>query len=227
MTGGVMVMLGSGVVAVLIARVIGANWRVITPPAMFCNWANLGLPLYLFAIGPMAVDGGVMLVLIGNVLLFTLGAYIYSGSVSIIELLKAPIIVSMFVGLVIGMAGVPLPEFAVTSLDMLAQGAIPLMLFSLGVRLTKIDWVGTRISIIMAIFCPVVGVSIAFLATQIIPMSELQAKILILFGVLPPAVVNFILAEHYSPHPEHVASVVLIGNLFALISFPVLLYFFL
>lgn len=227
MFAGLGVMLGSGLIAFALAKVIGLDWRVVTPPAMFSNWANLGLPLYVFAIGAQALDGGVMLVVVGNILLFTLGAYIYANSVSLAEIIRTPVLISVVVGVVFSATGLNAPDFVVVSLDMLGQGAIPLMLFSLGVRLTKVSWVGTRDGIIMAIFCPLVGVPLAIMMAHLLPLTNLQTQILILFGVLPPAVVNFIIAERYSEHPERVASIVLIGNLFAVISFPVLLYFFL
>ena len=40
---------------------------------------------------------------------------------------------------------------------------------------------------------------------------------LLVFGALPPAVLNFLFAERYNQEPERVASIVLIGNLAALL----------
>ena len=40
---------------------------------------------------------------------------------------------------------------------------------------------------------------------------------LLVFGALPPAVLNFLFAERYKQEPQRVASIVLIGNLAALI----------
>ena len=44
--------------------------------------------------------------------------------------------------------------------------------------------------------------------------------LLILFGALPPAVFNFIVAEHYNQEPGKVASIVLIGNTLAVAFVP-------
>jgi predicted permease len=62
------------------------------------------------------------------------------------------------------------------------------------------------------------------LLVHVLPLSELHANILVLFGVLPPAVINFMLAEQYQNDPEKVASMVLIGNLVSLISIPLVLF---
>ena len=223
--GGLVVMLGSGLVAYLFASTFKFSWRSFVPPAMFSNWANLGLPLYVFALGEVALGGGVMLVIVGNVLCFTLGVFIFSGKFSGLALLKTPIIIAVVLGVVFNLTATPLPTFFERPIEMLAQVAIPIMLFSLGVRLTHITWGDSQAGFMMAIFAPVVGVSIALLVIQVLPLSAMHRDILILFGVLPPAVMNFILAEQYELEPAKVASMVLIGNLSAIITIPLVLYF--
>lgn len=46
-----------------------------------------------------------------------------------------------------------------------------------------------------------------------------------MFGALPPAVLNYMFAEHYDQEPLRVASIVLISNAFALISIPIALVY--
>lgn len=221
--GGALIMFGSGVLAFGLARAAGWAPRSIIPTAMFSNWANLGIPLYVSALGDQALDGGVMLVVAGNILCFTIGTYIYSGKLSGIEVLKTPIIIAVILGLSINAVGLPVPEFVDEPVNMLGQVAIPLMLFSLGVRLTKVSLNDNVVGTAVAIFCPVVGVGLALLITRFLPLSELHANILILFGVLPPAIINFMLAEQYDSDPEKVASIVIIGNLLSIITIPVAL----
>lgn len=225
MMAGALLMLGSGVIALLFSKVVGITWRAFVPPAMFSNWANLGLPLYVFALGEHALGAGVMLVVVGNIFCFTIGTYIYSGQLSSLEVLKTPMIVAVVVGGAINLLDVSMPNVLLVPINMLGQVAIPLMLFSLGVRLTRASWRDSHSGLIMAVFCPVVGVALALLLLQVFPMSDLHRSILILFGALPPAVINFMLAEQYQTEPDTVASMVLIGNLFAVVSLPIVLYF--
>ena len=220
---GCLLMLGSGLLALVLSRMLGFNPRALTPPAMFSNWANLGLPLYILALGDVALDGGVMLVVAGNVLCFTLGTYLYSGKVSGWEVLRTPIIVAVLLGGVFNFSSVALPPFADTSLEMMGQVAIPLMLFSLGVRLTRVDFKDARVGLIMAAFCPLIGVGLAMLLIHLVPLSPLHQNILILFGALPPAVVNYMLSEQYDCEPDQVASMVVIGNMASVISLPLVL----
>ena len=226
-TGGIAVILGSGILGYFLARILSCQWRTLVPPVMFSNWANLGLPLYLFSFGEPALNAGVMLVIVGNIIYFTLGHIILAGRFDVTKMLREPILIAVIVGLLFSAFNVQIPVFLGKPLDMMGQVAIPLMLFSLGVRLTRVGWNDSAISLIAAVSCPVFGVAVAYLMTQILPLTELHKNILILFGVLPPAVMNFILAEKFKQEPQKVASIVLLGNLVSVFSIPILLYFLL
>jgi predicted permease len=224
---GALLMIASGALAFIVARVVGFPWRTFVPPAMFSNWANLGIPLYVFTLGDIALGGGVMLVVLGNVMCFTIGTYIYSGKLSGFEVLRTPVIMAVIFGGAISALDFSMPLLIVRPVEMLGQVTIPLMLFSLGVRLTRVGLKETPIGLAMALFCPIVGVPLAILLSNLLELTELHRNILILFGVLPPAVVNFMLAEQHGRDPEKIASMVMLGNLLALISIPIVLYFML
>lgn len=219
---GALVMLGSGAVAFVIAKLLGFG-RSFMPPAMFSNWANLGLPLYVLALGDAALGGGVVLVVIGNLLCFTLGVYLYSSRLTSFEFLRTPIIVAVILGAAFNMFDIRLPNELASPIEMMSRVAIPLMLFSLGVRLTRVSFSHLKVGLSMAVLSPVVGIGLALILVQLIPMSSLQQNTLILFGALPPAVINFMLAEQYNCDPDQVASMVIIGNLAAIIAIPLAL----
>ncbi len=58
-------------------------------------------------------------------------------------------------------------------------------------------------------------------------IDETQRSLLILFSVLPPAVLNFMVAERYGQEPHRVASIVLVGNLTSVAVIPATLWFIL
>jgi predicted permease len=117
-----------------------------------------------------------------------------------------------------------LPTAIDLPIEMLGRVAIPLMLFSLGVRLTRVTWHDSKPGLVMAAFCPIVGIALAVTICQFVPMSNLHQSVLILFGSLPPAVINFMLAEQYNREPEAVASMVLIGNITSVVTLPLALW---
>ena len=108
---------------------------------------------------------------------------------------------------------------------MLGQISIPLLLFTLGVRLITVDFSAWKIGITGAIISPVIGVLIAFAVQQVLQLEAEQFAYLIIFGALPPAVLNYIVAEQYNQEPKQVASIVLLGNMGALIFIPLTLVF--
>ena len=61
---------------------------------------------------------------------------------------------------------------------------------------------------------------------QVVAMPVLHQQTLLLFGALPPAVVNFMLAEQYQREPDQVASMVMVGNLMSMLFIPLVLYWF-
>jgi predicted permease len=55
----------------------------------------------------------------------------------------------------------------------------------------------------------------------VLSLDATQQGLLILFGCLPPAVLNFMVAEQFNQEPAKVASIVLIGNMMAVLFVPI------
>ena len=104
------------------------------------------------------------------------------------------------------------------SIEMIGQISIPLMLFTLGARLTDVDFSDWKIGVLGAILCPLSGIILAVMVQQLIQLPPQQYAILLVFGAMPPAVLNYILADKYHQQPTKVAAIVLIGNMFSLVS---------
>ncbi len=225
--GGVGIILGSGVLAYLLARLMNYQWKTLVPPMMFSNWGNLGLPLFVFSFGEQALNAGVILFVTGNLLHFTIGRSMLSGHVNLLFLLRSPILLAVIFGLFVNSLALRVPYVLAEPIEMMGRIAIPMMLFSLGVRLTRVGWSDCRIGLVSAVACPVFGVALGLCLAEILSLGALQARQLILFGVLPPAVLNFVLAEQYGQEPEKVASIVSVANMASLVSIPILLYFLL
>lgn len=68
------------------------------------------------------------------------------------------------------------------------------------------------------------GLLAAAAALQWWSLPAPQAAQLAMFAALPPAVLNFMLAERYGIAPRQVAAIVLLGNLASLLLIPAVLY---
>ncbi len=225
--GGCVVIIISGLLAIIVSKVFGFNTKTFVPPAMFVNSGNMGLPLALFAFGKAAIPAAVVLFFIENTLHFTLGIKIIDRKSSIINVLRIPMVVASLVGVAISLVQYNMPELIITPIRMIGEIAIPLLLFSLGVRLIDIDFNDWKIGIVGAICRPLVGIFSVLLILPWLSLNEINSTQLIIFAILPPAVLNFMVSEKYNQEPKKVASIVLIGNVFSIISVPIALYFLL
>ncbi|QMU62154.1 MAG: AEC family transporter [Gammaproteobacteria bacterium] len=220
---GLAIVLLAGVIAFLISKLTHYPLRTIAPPMMFHNAGNVGLPIMSLAFGKPGLVTGLVLFLVGNLLHYGLGTYILSAGQGIKVLLRQTVIWAAIVALAINVSPIVIPESAMLPITMLGQIAIPLMLFSLGVRIASIDLQEWKIGLLFAVLTPTVGFCIAFALVMLFDFTAIQAGSLLLFGTLPPAVMNFLFAERFNQQPKSVASIVLLGNLFAMITLPIAL----
>lgn len=225
--GAICVILGAVLIALPVARYFGYPLKTFLPPMMFNNSGNLGLPLMVFAFGEQVLPAAVMLFIIENTLHFSVGMKILNSKSSLLSLFKIPILLATMLGLGISLLHFQLPSLVTTPIEMLGQIAIPLMLFSLGVRLIHINWYDWKIGLVGAIVSPLSGLAIAIPVGYLLNLPSQQFSLLILFGALPPAVLNYMIAERYNQQPRHVASIVMLGNLAAVVVIPVVLLFLL
>lgn len=223
--GAGLVILGSGLLAWPVARLAGIDARTLVPPMMFTNSGNMGLPLAVFAFGPQALAGAVVLFIVENTLHFTLGTWLMDRRAQLWQVLRQPIVLATLAGLGFSLSGLALPEPVAVTIEMVGQASIPLLLFALGTRMVDIDLREWRIGALGAVLCPVTGVLIVSLIRPWLQLPALQDSLLLVFGALPPAVLNYLVAERYRQEPAKVASVVLFGNLAAVISIPIVLVF--
>ncbi|MEP7181476.1 MAG: AEC family transporter [Betaproteobacteria bacterium] len=220
MLGSVGVVLGSGLLAWPFAKLLHEDHRTFVPPMMFNNCGNMGLPLAALAFGASGFSAMVALFTISNLLHFTLGAWMIDHHARFRNLLRNPMVWSTFAGFAFAALHPPLPEVLAVTIKLVGDALIPMMLLSLGVRLTTIRWHDTRLGIIGGLVCPLTGIAMAALLTPVLGLDRTQAGLLLLFGCLPPAVLNFMVAEQFEQEPGKVASIVLIGNVLSVIFVP-------
>ena len=221
------VVLGSGLLVWPLARLLKWNVATFLPPMMFNNSGNMGLPLALFAFGEQALPVAMVLFLVGNTLHFTVGNAILARRVHLSDFLRMPMLLATLLGVLLSVSAVSIPGPLYQAIDLLGQIAIPLMLFSLGVRMTAVTFTDWRIGLVGAVVCPLSSVLIALGVMWVFDLRGMELAQLFLFSVLPPAVLNFMLAEHHRIEPQRVAAIVLMGNLFSVLVIPLSLYFIL
>lgn len=210
----------TGLIAWPLTKFSGATQQAFLPCAMFTNVGPIGIPLIALAYGPEGMATAVVLLVISNILHFTLGVGVMSGKVDWRLVYANPLVWATVLGVASSQFQWVLPEWAHTSCTMIGSVLVPMMLMSLGTRFANSQvadaWVGVQSGVLILL----VRLAAVFLVLWLIPLEGIERGALILFACLPPAVFNFILADKFHVEPNKVASTVIVGNLLSLAFLP-------
>lgn len=221
--GAFIVLASCALLAWPLARLLGLQPKTLVPPMMFNNSGNIGLPLAVLAWGEDALPAAVILFMVENTLHFSFGARLLDPKTRLLTLWRVPVVFAAIFGLTVAIFKIPLWQPLLIAIKMLGDVSVPLLLFSLGVRMTDVSFREWKVASGSAVLRPLAGMLIAAGVIQLLGLQGREAAMLLVFGALPPAVLNFLFAERYRQEPERVASIVLIGNLAALVFLPLAL----
>lgn len=199
----------------------------------FGNGLMLGIPLILQAFGPAAATPIAFLVSIETAFLWMLGMThqevaargLRSLSLRGVRMIAAslvrnPIVLSIIVGLSLRYAGITIPELPDKVLALLAQSAVPVSLFGLGMALAAFEIKGQWSSIaVICVLKMVVYPSIAFaLAVHVFDLPALWAGALAMFAAMPVGNNAFLFASRYERAVGSVSAAVAISTPLAVLT---------
>ena len=216
-------MFATGLIGYVTARVLNEAPKTVALPIMINNSGNLGIPLALLAFGKEGMAAAVVLFLVSNTIHFSIGPWILDHNARVSAVWKTPVLIAATLGLTCNLVELHIWAPLMFALRMLGDISVPLMLFALGVRLCDVRFSESPTSLVAAIVRPVSGIATAAFFGWAMHLPPLQTAELILFGSLPPAVMNYMFAERYNQEPQKVASIVMIGNIAGLIFIPLAL----
>lgn len=206
-------------------RLFDFRSRGFALPALFMNAGNMGIPLALFAFGETGLQRATLIFVANSILQNSLGIYILTGGNSgWREMFRLPMIYASVLGLAFNVAEIQVPAPLFTPLTLLGHSTIPLMLVSLGYRLSDLRSVMWRHSLGGALIRIVGGLLAAYVTVTVLGIEGVNRQVILLYGVLPSAVVNFIFTEKYQQDPDLAASIILLTTLFSLVTIPATLW---
>ena len=204
--------------------VSGFSSRGFALPTLFMNAGNMGIPLALFAFGQAGLQRATLMFVIITFLQYSLGIYILNGRSNWTEIFRLPLIYAALAGLSINLAQISLPELLLRPIIMLGQATIPIMLISLGYRLHEVESLQWGHALGGALARIGGGFAAANLAVHLIGAEGVNRQVLLLYGALPAAVVNFVLTEKYRQDPALAASIVVISTFISIFTIPVVFW---
>jgi predicted permease len=218
--------LAVGAIVWALVRGLGLDIPTFWAPLTFGNTGNIGLPLALFAFGQAGFDFAVVVFAVMAILSFTFGVWVVAGGGSPVAAVREPLVWGTVLGAVFLVMGWRLPDWAATSVDLVGQMAIPLMLVTLGVAMTRLQpralgrafW----LCLIKLVVCTAVplGVGLAF------GLPPVPLGVLVLQIATPVGVTSYMLAAKYRVRPDEVAGLVVVSTLLSIPAIPLLLAVF-
>jgi predicted permease len=206
-----------------ILKGIGLPRHTFLGPLIFTNSGNIGIPICLFAFGEPGLALAMTYFAVSATFHVSLGGPLFAGSFSWRPFLRSPLTWAVAITVPVVAFGLPVPTIVARTTTLLGDIAIPLMLLTLGVSLSKMHPDSLGRSLLLAMIRFGLGVAAGFVVTLLLGVEGLTRKVLILQAAMPVGVLNYLFAHRYGRSPEQVASLVLVSTLLSLLTIPVLL----
>jgi malate permease and related proteins len=199
----------------------------------FMNNGNYGTPVALFAFGAAGLDYAVVLMVIQQLVMCTVGIYYAAKgspesdgvSSALRAVVRMPIVYGAIAGVIFHQLHIEIGGSVAQALDLVADSAIPTIMIILGMQLAKISLRNVQIekltySLLLKLF---LSPLVAFGITLFLPIDDMLKAIMILMAAMPSAANTTMYALQFGTEPDFVSSATLVSTLFSLITLPVLL----
>jgi malate permease and related proteins len=193
-------------------------------PVLFMNAGNMGIPLALFAFGEPGMQRATLLLVIITLFQYSLGIYVLTGHGHWREIFRLPLIYAAIAGLAANLGQIKIPELLFQPLALLGQATIPLMLVSLGYRLHDFKTLQWGHAVGGALLRILGGFAAANIAVLLVGADGTNRQVILLYGSLPAAVINFVLTEKYGQDPDLAASIVILSTFLSVFTIPLVFW---
>jgi predicted permease len=196
--------------------------RSYLPALAIGNNGNLGLPLCLFAFGQEGLGLAVAVYVTNSVGQFTLTPLLQARTSPWRTLATTPVVYGALIGAAVLGGDVALPQWVSTTIGLLGDLMIPLMLLALGNTLGglhikrfpfALGWGTARLAI---------GFLVALAVAELFGLDGVARGVLILQGTMPAAIFNYLFAARYDRDPDDVAGIVLMSTIVGALLLPAL-----
>lgn len=201
-------------------RAAGWSVRAYLVPGTFGNTGNIGLPVALYAYGEPGLAFAIVIFAVMTILQFTVGIYVVAGTGRVLDVLRQPLVYASVLGGVFAFEGWEVPGWALDSLDLAGQIAIPAMLLTLGVSIANLSVGEVGRAALFSLLKLAAAAAIALAVAEAFGLTGAAHGTLVLQIIMPVGVTTYLLAERYRAQPESIAGAVVISTLVAVLAVP-------
>jgi predicted permease len=131
---------------------------------------------------------------------------------------------SILIAVILVSGSLSLPVWILNSAGLIGQMTIPLMLITLGVSLASIKVSQWQKGVLYSFLRIGLGACVALSVAELLSLQGVSKGVLILQGIMPVAVFNYLFAIKSGRDVEVVASMVMISTLLVMLILPFVLY---
>ena len=198
---------------------------------LFSNTILLGLPITEQVFGPDALEGNFAIIAFHAPLCYLLGVtameiarstslgFLGMSSRVFGAMFRNPFVIGIGLGLVVNITKLPLPGPFIDGIDILAQAALPVALFSLGGVLVRYRPEGdTRTILMICAISLVVHPGIVLATGMALALDRDALRSAVLTAAMAPGVNTYVFANMYGAARRVAASSVLIATAASILS---------
>ncbi|AIF44228.1 AEC family transporter [Virgibacillus sp. SK37] len=196
----------------------------------FMNSGNYGLPVVLLSVGDAALPFAIFIMVVQALQNNFFGVYYASRSTSGVKravknVLKMPTTYAAILAFIFQQLQFSVPESVHSTLTMVGDAAIPVMMIMLGMQLASITGISINWQVIISAVSlkMVIAPLIAFAFVSFVDVDPLVATVLIIISAMPTAATTTMYAIEFDTEPELVSSITFIATIFSILSLTILL----
>lgn len=201
----------------------------------FMNNGNYGTPVILVFFGSAGFDIAVILMVLQQFVMSTLGTYFAakgSNDVEVIsqrtvlkKVLRMPIVHGALLGLIFQILQIPLSKEILLAVGMIGDSSIPVIMLILGMQLAtlhikQIELPKISFALILRL---IVSPLWAVLLVYFMPLDLMAKKILIVLAAMPTAANTTLMSVQFNTKPQLVSSATFFSTVLSLITLPIVL----
>ena len=229
LTGYVVLLLALAALSWVIVRTSpAAAQRAFVGSTLFGNAANMMLPISLFAFGEAGLERALLLYVVTALLMFSLGPLLVGRATrpgqAVRTVFGFPVLWAALFGLAAGAMGLELPLGVGRAVGLLADAAVPLVLLSLGVQMSRARalW-PSSLNVAAVTMKLVVAPALGYGIGRMVGLGGLDLAALVLVAAMPTAINLAMLAVEFDGDAAQVGRTVLLGTVASLVTLPVVI----
>ncbi len=202
----------------------------------FMNNGNYGTPVILVFFGAMGFDLAVIMMVLQQFVMSTVGIYYaakgsgYGDNITqkqvMMKVIRMPVAYGAFLGIIFQLCHIPLSKSIMTSIGMIGDASIVVIMIILGMQLAKLqikslDYPKISFALLTRM---IISPMVAFCLVYFMPIDDMYKQILIVLAAMPTAANTTLMSVQFNTKPELVSSATFISTIMSLITLPIVLW---